>query len=105
MAERIHVVPDELRRAAREHQDTAEQLSTVPSRHADILASLDSLGPIFGELRDAGRELLDQRRACYEQQAAAHADLATNLHHSADIWEHQDSAAAAELGRIAQDGP
>jgi uncharacterized protein YukE len=105
MAERIHVVPDELRRAAREHQDTAEQLSTVPSRHADILASLDSLGPIFGELRDAGRELLDQRRACYEQQAAAHADLATNLRHSADVWEHQDSAAAAELGGIAQDGP
>lgn len=105
MAERIHVVPDELRRAARDHQDTAEQLSTVPSRHADILASLDSLGPIFGELRDAGRELLDQRRLCYEQQAAAHAELATNLHHAADVWEHQDSAAAAELGRIAEDGP
>ncbi|AKK25417.1 ESX-1 secretion-associated protein [Mycobacterium sp. EPa45] len=105
MAERIHVVPDELRRAARDHQDTAEQLSTVPSRHADILASLDSLGPIFGELRDAGRELLDQRRACYEQQAAAHAELATNLRHAADVWEHQDTAAAAELGRIAEDGP
>src|SRR4051812_3649438 len=105
MAERIHVVPDELRRAAREHQDTAEQLSTVPSRHADILASLDSLGPIFGELREAGRELLDQRRACYEQQAAAHADLATKLPPSADVWEPQDGAAAAELGRIAQDGP
>lgn len=104
MAERIHVVPDELRRAARNHQDTAEQLSTVPMGHADILASLDSLGPIFGELRDAGRELLDQRRACYEQQAAAHAELATNLRHAADVWELQDSAAAAELGRITQDG-
>ena len=105
MAERIHVVPDELRRAATDHQDTAEQLSTVPSRHADILASLDSLGPIFGELRDVGRELLDQRRACYEQQAAAHAELAANLRHAADVWEHQDTAAAAELGRIAEDGP
>ncbi len=99
-------MPDELRRAARDHQDTAEQLSTVPSRHADIfLASLDSLGPIFGELRDAGRELLDQRRLCYEQQAAAHAELATNLHHAADVWEQQDTAAAAELGRVAEDGP
>jgi uncharacterized protein YukE len=105
MAERIHVVPDELRSAARGHQDTAEQLSTAPSRHADILASLDSLGPIFGELRDAGRELLDQRRICYEQQAAAHAELATNLRHAADVWDHQDSAAATEFGRIVQDGP
>jgi hypothetical protein len=104
MAERIHVVPDELRRAARDHQDTAEQLSTVPSRHAEILASLASLGPIFGELREAGRELLDQRRACYEQQAAAHAELATNLRHTADVWEHQDSAAATELGHVTEDG-
>lgn len=105
MADRIHVVPDELRRAARDHEDTAEQLSTVPSHHADILASLDSLGPIFGELRDAGRELLEQRRDCYEQQAAAHAELATNLRYAADVWEHQDTAAAAEFGRIAEDSP
>ncbi|WP_445167880.1 ESX-1 secretion-associated protein [Mycolicibacterium sp. Dal123E01] len=105
MAERIHVVPDELRQAARDHQDTAEQLGAAPSRHAEILASLESLGPIFGELRDAGRELLDQRQACYEQQAAAHAELATNLRHAADVWEHQDSAAAAELGRITEGSP
>ena len=104
MAECIHVVPDELRRAAGDHEDTAEQLSTVSASHVDILASLDSLGPIFSELRDAGRELLDQRRACYEQQAAAHAELAANLRHAADVWEHQDSAAAAEFGRIAEDG-
>src|SRR4051812_50011388 len=105
MAERIHVVPDELRRAAREHQDTAEQLSTVPSRHADILASLDSLGPIFGELRDAGRELLDQRRACYEQQAAGHPDLAAHLRHSAGVWGHPDTAPAAARRGDARDGP
>ena len=105
MAERIHVVPDELRRAAVHHQQTAEQLSTLPASHDDIMASLESLGPIFGELRDAGRELLDQRRACYEQQAAAHAELATNLRHAAEVWEHQDSTAAAEFGRIIEAGP
>lgn len=105
MAERIHVVPDELRQAARHHDDTAEQLSTAPSSHDDVLASLNSLGPIFAELRDAGRELLDQRRSCYEQQAAAHAELATNLRRAADGWEHYDSAAAAEFGRIIEPGP
>ncbi|AQT78030.1 hypothetical protein B1R94_00430 [Mycolicibacterium litorale] len=105
MAKRIHVVPDELRQAARHHEDTAEQLSTAPSSHDEVLASLESLGPIFAELRDVGRELLDQRRSCYEQQAAAHAELATNLRRVADDWEHQDSAAAAELGRIAEAGP
>jgi len=105
MAERIHVVPDELREAARHHQQTAEQLRTVPSDHRDIMASLDSLGPIFSELRDAGRELLDQRRACYERQADAHTELAANLQHAADAWEQQDTGAAAQLRGVVEGGP
>ena len=76
MAERIHVVPDELRKAARDHRRPPSSCARCRRGHADIMASLESLGPIFAELRDAGRELLDQRRACYEQQAAAHAELA-----------------------------
>lgn len=105
MAERIHVVPDELRRAARHHQETAEQLSQAPASHADILASLESLGPIFADLRDASRELLDHRRTCYEQQSQAHAELADNLRYAADTWELQDSAGAAELNRIVDGSP
>lgn len=105
MAEHIHVVPDELRAAARHHQDTAEQLRTVPSSHHDIMASLESLGPIFAELREAGRELLQQRRTCYHEQAEAHAELAVNLRHAADTWEQQDADAAAALGRVVEGGP
>lgn len=104
MAERIHVAPDELRQAAGYHEDTAEQLSTAPTSHDDVLASLESLGPVFAELRDAGRELLEQRRSCYEQQAAAHAELAANLRRTADVWEHHESAAAAKFRRITEAG-
>lgn len=105
MAERIHVVPDELRRAARHHQETAEQLSAAPDSHAQVLASLQSLGPIFAELREAGRELLDQRRICYQLQAQAHAELADSLRYAADAWELQDSNAAAALNRVVEGGP
>ena len=105
MAERIRVVPDELREAARHHRATAEALSTVPNGHADLIAGLQSLGPIFGELLDAGRDLLDQRAACYEQQAAAHADLADNLTTAANLWEQQDAGAAGELRVVVDGGP
>lgn len=105
MAEHLQVAPDELRRAARHHRETAEQLSAVPDGHAAIMASLDSLGPIFGELRDAGAELLDQRRECYEQQAAAHAELAENLTTAAKLWEQQDAEAAGELRGVVDGGP
>jgi hypothetical protein len=104
MADRIHVVPAHLRQAAGHHQETSEYLRTLPSSHAAIQQSLDSLGPIFGELREAGRELLEQRRRCYEQQADNHADIADNLTKSASMWEQHEAAAAEKLERISDDG-
>lgn len=100
MAERLNVVPGELRAAAREHRQTADHLAAVPAGNAQVMATLDSLGPIFAEFRAAGAELLDQRRACYEQQAAAHAEMADRLTRVAQVWEDQDEEAARKLGAI-----
>lgn len=104
MAERLNVVPGELRAAAREHRQTADRLGTVPASNAEVMTTLDSLGPIFAEFRAAGRELLEQRRACYLQQATAHAELAERLNHVADVWEQQDAEAAQQLRAVAGDG-
>lgn len=104
MADSIHVVPAHLRQAAARHQETSDYLRTVPSSHEAIQESLDSLRPIFGELRDAGRELLELRRQCYEQQAADHADLADKLAASATMWEQHEQDAARNLGGIADRG-
>jgi Excreted virulence factor EspC, type VII ESX diderm len=103
MADRIHVVPANLREAAGHHQETSDYLRTLPSSHDAIQESLDSLGPIFGELREAGRELLEQRRQCYEQQADSHAKVAENLTKSASMFEEQESASVRRLRRIADD--
>lgn len=104
MADRIHVVPAQLRQAAAHHQHTSDYLRAVPSSHAAIQESLDSLGPIFSELRDAGRELLELRRQCYEQQADDHADMASNLKTSATMWEENEQEAARSLGSIVDNG-
>jgi hypothetical protein len=100
MADRIHVVPDNLRQAAGHHQETSEYLRTLPSSHQAIQDSLDSLGPIFGELREAGRELLEQRRMCYEQQADSHAKMADSLTKSAGMFEEQESDSVQRFKRI-----
>ena len=104
MADRIHVVPTHLREAAAHHQETSDYLRTVPSSHAAIQESLDSLGPIFGELREAGRELLELRRQCYEQQADDHADMAHKLTMSATMWDQHEEDAARDLRGIVDDG-
>jgi hypothetical protein len=97
MADSIRVEPENLRDAAAHHGEAADYLRTVPATHDAIQESLDSLGPIFGELREAGRELLEQRRQCYEQQAHDHATLANNLKRSAQYWEEHEANTAATM--------
>src|SRR6201996_9116957 len=104
MADRIHVVPAHLREAAGHHEETSEYLRPLPSSHQAIQQSLDSLGPIFGDLREAGRALLEQRRICYEQQADDHAEIAGSLTESAGRWEQYESEAAQKIERISDDG-
>ena len=100
MVDRIHVVPANLREAAGHHEETSEYLRTLPSSHPAIQESLDSLGPIFGELREAGRELLEQRRQCYEQQADSHEAMAQNLTNSANMFEAHEAEAVQRFKRI-----
>lgn len=103
MAERTHVVPAELQEAADYHQQTSDYLRTVPSTHAAIQQSLDSLGPIFAGLARAGTELLEQRRRCYQRQADAHAETAQQLHRSATMWQQQQHDAGQRFDGIADD--
>jgi hypothetical protein len=103
MAEQIHVVTENLREAAAHHRETSEYLSTIPSSHAEIQDSLDSLGPIYAGLAEAGRALLEERRQCYEGQAAEHADMAHNLTTTATMWEQHEQDAAAALRGVVDD--
>lgn len=105
MTEHLDIAPEQLREAARGHRDTAEQLRSAPAGNAAIMTSLVSLGPVFAELREAGRELLEQRRACYERQAAAHEDLAARLDHAAGVWDQHDRDAAVQMRSVAEDLP
>jgi hypothetical protein len=102
-ADQVRVVPDSLREAAGHHRETSEYLSTIPSSHSEIQASLDSLGPVYSGLREAGRELLEERRQCYEGQAAEHADMAQNLTTAAAMWEQHEQDGAAEFRGVADD--
>jgi Excreted virulence factor EspC, type VII ESX diderm len=105
MADIINVDPEHLREAAVLHTEAAEQLRAVPASHAAIQESLDSLGPIFAELREAGRALLEQRRLCYEQQADDHAEMAHVLVESATRWEEHEDDSVAKLRAVHDDHP
>jgi hypothetical protein len=103
MDHRILIEPAKLREAAAEHADAADYLRTIPNSHDAIQESLDSLGPIFGDLREAARELLEQRRLCYEQQADDHAEIARTLQQSATTWEEHEAGSAQQMRALLDD--
>ncbi|CAN5317986.1 ESX-1 secretion-associated protein [soil metagenome] len=103
MNDRIVIEPAKLREAAREHADVAEYLRTMPATHGAIQESLESLGPIFGELREAALELLEQRRLCYEQQADEHTEVAHNLQRSATMWEEHEADSAQKMRALIEE--
>ena len=105
MADMIRVDPEALRAAAAEHTGASEYLRGVPGQNAAIQESLDSLGPIFGELREAGRLLLEERRACYDRQADDHARLAENLTSAAGRWELNEEERAAQFRALSGELP
>ncbi len=104
MPDFIEIAPEELRQAALRHREAAEQLAAFPSSNAAVRATLESLGPVFAELRDAGSELLEQRAACYRRQATAHSELADQLSKAADTWAHHEATAADDLRTVGQGG-
>lgn len=103
MSDDIHVVPANLRKAAGQHRQTADYLATIPASHDAIQASLDSLGPIYRGLAEAGRQLLEERRRSYESQAAEHAEMAANLTAAAALWEQQERDGAAAFRNLTDD--
>lgn len=102
MAEHIDVVADDFRERARVHRDIAERLSAGPSAHGAVIAAVDALGPVFGDVRAAARELLEQRREYCRRQAEAHSDLADTLCHAADAWELNDAGASRRIRAVVQ---
>lgn len=105
MADSIRVNPANLRDAATRHNEAAEQLRAIPASHDAIQESLDSLGPIFGELREAARDLLEERRACYLRQADDHAGMAEGLTAAADRWDAHEDEQVAGFRALGDEGP
>lgn len=97
MTELIQLTTRELRANAAAQHTIAEELAAESGAHVELTSMLDALGPVFADLRDAGRMLLDQRASCYQQLAAIHGDLSDKLTHAAQEWEGADGDAASRL--------
>lgn len=99
MAEKdiIRVDTENQRTAGTTHTDVAEFLRDIPTNHDEIIAWLESLGPIYKPLLPELRRVLDERHADYTDQADHHENLGAGLHASADRWDAHEDAAANQI--------
>lgn len=99
MPQEIHVNQAVLTKAAANHQETSDYLATVSASHEDIRTMLSSLGPIYGDLRQAADAMLDARKRCYDSQSSEHSTMAGNLRDAVSRWnKHEEDAARSFRG-------
>lgn len=99
MPEKIHVNREVLTNAAANHRETSDYLATVPASHEAIQTTLNSLGPIYGDFRQAAGSLLDARKNCYDNQSSQHSEMSGNLQGAVATWDtHEQDADKAFRG-------
>jgi len=98
----ISITPQVLVDAATGHSSAADYLRTVPSSNDAIQACLDSLGPVYAELREEARLKLEERRQCYESQANQHQDTADKLRFAHRTWEQGEAEAEAAFRSLVE---
>ena len=89
----IHINREVLQDATAGHNEAANYLRGVTSTNEQIQAALDSLGPVYAELREEGRATLAKRAQSYANQADAHEETAIGLNKADQIWEGQEADA------------
>lgn len=101
----IRVVGAKLRSAGQKHQDAADYLRAVPDTHPQIQEFLTSMGPLFGDFRAAGLNVLDQRKACYTKQADDHEHVNNGLNQAASTWDNHEGGASQQFRGVAEGAP
>lgn len=100
MSDDIKLNPEVIRRAAAAHTAAADYLRTVPESNANIMACLESLGPVYAQLREEGRTKLDERHASYHQQADDHEATASGLNAVNARWESHEQDAKNRFSQL-----
>jgi hypothetical protein len=99
MSEPIRISPQVLREVAGGHDEVARIVDAARDRGADILAAVQSYGPIMHEVKAAVADLLAQRDAALADHASRHRTASDDLQRAAHLYTDVDDDNA---GRIQQ---
>jgi Excreted virulence factor EspC, type VII ESX diderm len=93
----IHVSEQVMREVADQHEEVAEKIATARMASPDILAAVNSYGPIMHQVKAATADLLAQRDAALLQHDETHRNAAAGLRREATNFVTQDEINAERL--------
>src|ERR1700682_4968098 len=100
MNEPIRINADVLREVAGGHDEVARIVEDARSRGSDILAAVESFGPIMHEVKAAVGDLLLDRDNALAEHSTRHRNASDELHRAANAYTDSDDQNAQDIAQL-----
>ncbi len=100
MTEPIHINPQVLREVAGGHDEVARIVDAARERSGDILAAVQSYGPIMHEVKAAVSDLLVDRDNALSEHASRHRIASADLQRAAHIYTDVDDQNSEQIRQV-----
>lgn len=100
MTEPIRINPQVLREVASGHDEVARMVEAAREHGGDILAAVQSYGPIMHEFKAAVGDLLLDRDNALAEHASRHRIASDELHRAAHTYTDVDDRNAQQIRQL-----
>ncbi|MGK2870422.1 MAG: type VII secretion target [Mycobacterium sp.] len=97
MSNPINVTPEVMRTVANQHDDIADQIAPAREASTEILAAVNSFGPIMHQFKSAVSDLMVNRDAALLDHEHTHRGAAVGLRREASNFVSVDENSAENL--------
>jgi hypothetical protein len=97
MTQPIRINPQVLREVADHHDEVVSMLRDARERGGDILAAVESYGPIMHQVKAAVADVLQERADALDNHARRHSLASDELRRAAHIYTNQDDHNARQI--------
>lgn len=104
MTEPIRITPEVLLEVADGHDEVVGHIEAARERSSDIIAAVDSYGPIMHQVKAAVGDVVLERDNALAEHATRHRNASNDLRRGAAIYVNADEENAARLGQIPASG-
>lgn len=98
--EPIRITPEVLHEVANGHDEVVRHVEVARERGADIIAAVESYGPIMHQVKSAVGDLLLDRDNALSEHSTRHRNAGDELRRAAAIYVNEDEQNAQRITQV-----